>query len=80
LNARDKKFKMNARNLLFHLGRRIACEAGLRKWKRGLTDPKNTGGLIELRFFEQGTWSARWIPLGNLYANSNPSQTPTPQH
>ena len=31
------------------------------------TDPANTGGLIEVRFFEQGTWSARWIPVGNLY-------------
>jgi len=31
------------------------------------TDPANTGGLIEVRFFEQGTWSARWIALGNIY-------------
>ncbi|TAG08285.1 MAG: hypothetical protein EAZ42_11310 [Verrucomicrobia bacterium] len=31
------------------------------------TDPRNGGGLIELRFFEQGTWATRWIPLGNLY-------------
>jgi hypothetical protein len=30
-------------------------------------DPKNTGGLIEVRFFEQGTWAARWQPVGNLY-------------
>lgn len=30
-------------------------------------DPKNTGGLIEVRFFEQGTWTARWLPMGNLY-------------
>lgn len=34
------------------------------------TDPANTGGLIEVRFFEQGTWTARWIPLGNLYRES----------
>jgi AmmeMemoRadiSam system protein B len=32
------------------------------------TDPKNTGGLVEVRFFHQGTWSARWIPLENLHA------------
>lgn len=32
------------------------------------TDPRNGGGLVEIRFFEQGTWAARWIPLGNLYA------------
>ena len=31
------------------------------------TDPKNTGGLIEIRCFEQGTWSARWHPVGNRY-------------
>jgi len=31
------------------------------------TDPRNGGGLIEVRFYEQGTWSARWIPLGNLF-------------
>lgn len=30
-------------------------------------DPENSGGLIEVRFFRQGTWAARWIPLGNLY-------------
>ena len=30
-------------------------------------DPRNTGGLVELRFFPQGTFAARWIPLGNLY-------------
>ena len=30
-------------------------------------DPANTGGLIGVRFFEQGTWAARWIPLGNIY-------------
>lgn len=29
--------------------------------------PANTGGLVELRFFPQGTFAARWIPLGNLY-------------
>lgn len=33
-------------------------------------DPKNGGGLVELRFFEQGTWAARWIPLGNLFRDS----------
>lgn len=31
-------------------------------------DPKNGGGLVEVRFFEQGTWTARWHPLGNLFA------------
>ena len=31
------------------------------------TDPKNTGGLVEVRFFNQGTWATRWLPLGNLY-------------
>lgn len=29
--------------------------------------PANGGGLVEVRFFEQGTWTARWHPLGNLY-------------
>jgi AmmeMemoRadiSam system protein B len=42
-------------------------------------DPQNTGGLVEVRFFEQGTWAARWIPLGNLYlesmGNARPSAT-----
>jgi AmmeMemoRadiSam system protein B len=33
-------------------------------------DPANSGGLIEVRFFEQGTWFARWIPLGNAYRSS----------
>jgi len=33
-------------------------------------DPKNGGGLVEVRFFEQGTWAARWIPLGNLFRDS----------
>ena len=32
------------------------------------TDLHNSGGLIEIRFFEQGTWAARWIPLGNLFS------------
>ncbi|MCX6874345.1 MAG: CapA family protein [Verrucomicrobia bacterium] len=32
------------------------------------SDPKNTGGLVEVRFFKQGTWAARWLPLGNLKA------------
>lgn len=31
------------------------------------TDPENGGGLIEVRCFEQGTWAARWHPVGNLY-------------
>jgi len=31
------------------------------------TDPRNGGALIEVRFYEQGTWSARWIPPGNLF-------------
>lgn len=30
-------------------------------------NPLNSGGLVELRFFPQGTFAARWIPLGNLY-------------
>ncbi|MGC4014886.1 MAG: AmmeMemoRadiSam system protein B [Luteolibacter sp.] len=34
------------------------------------SDPENSGGLVEVRFFEQGTWASRWIPLGNLYRNS----------
>ncbi|QUE49815.1 AmmeMemoRadiSam system protein B [Luteolibacter ambystomatis] len=34
------------------------------------SDPANSGGLVEVRFFEQGTWAARWLPLGNLYRNS----------
>jgi poly-gamma-glutamate synthesis protein (capsule biosynthesis protein) len=34
------------------------------------TDPANGGGLVELRFFEQDTWTARWIPLGNLFHRS----------
>ena len=33
-------------------------------------DPLNSGSLIEVRFFEQGTWFARWIPIGNLYHDS----------
>ncbi|HEY1123176.1 MAG TPA: AmmeMemoRadiSam system protein B [Haloferula sp.] len=33
-------------------------------------DTKNGGGLVEVRFFEQGTWAARWIPLGNLFRDS----------
>jgi len=37
------------------------------------SDPANGGGLVELRFFEQGTWAARWIPLGNLYAGRDAS-------
>jgi len=32
-------------------------------------DNRNGGGLIEVRFLDQGTWTARWIPLGNLYSN-----------
>jgi poly-gamma-glutamate synthesis protein (capsule biosynthesis protein) len=31
------------------------------------SDVRNTGGLVEVRFFKQGTWTARWLPLGNLY-------------
>ena len=31
------------------------------------TDPKNSGGLIEVRCFEQGTWAARWHPVGNPF-------------
>jgi AmmeMemoRadiSam system protein B len=43
-------------------------------------DPENTGGLVEVRFFEQGTWFARWIPTGNLYRRSikTGGQTGTP--
>jgi poly-gamma-glutamate synthesis protein (capsule biosynthesis protein) len=33
-------------------------------------DPLNSGGLIEVRFFDQGTWFARWIPIGNPYHNA----------
>jgi len=32
------------------------------------SNPLNSGGLVELRFFPQGTFAARWIPLGNLYS------------
>lgn len=32
------------------------------------TDPLNTGGIVEVRFLDQGTWTARWLPLGNLFA------------
>lgn len=32
------------------------------------TDPRNTGGLVEVRFLDQGTWTARWLPLGNVFA------------
>ncbi|HUF64267.1 MAG TPA: AmmeMemoRadiSam system protein B [Verrucomicrobiales bacterium] len=53
------------------------------RWERGRTslrwfsmgnllfdqnDPRNSGGVIELRFLDQGTWAARWLPLGNLFA------------
>lgn len=31
-------------------------------------DPRNTGGLIEVRLLDQGTWTARWLPLGNVFA------------
>ncbi len=31
-------------------------------------DPRNGGGLIEVRFLDQGTWTARWLPLGNVFA------------
>jgi AmmeMemoRadiSam system protein B len=31
-------------------------------------DPRNSGGLIEVRFLDQGTWTARWLPLGNVFA------------
>lgn len=31
-------------------------------------DPLNTGGIVEVRFLDQGTWTARWLPLGNLFA------------
>lgn len=51
-------WERSARALHFHsLGNLIFDQA----------DPQNTGGLIELRLFEQGTWAVRWIPLGNLY-------------
>jgi AmmeMemoRadiSam system protein B len=39
-------------------------------------DPANGGGLVEVRFFEQGTWAARWHPLGNLYASSREPPAP----
>ncbi len=32
------------------------------------SDPRNTGCLIEVRFLDQGTWTARWLPLGNVFA------------
>lgn len=31
-------------------------------------DPRNGGGIIEVRFLDQGTWTARWLPLGNVFA------------
>lgn len=31
-------------------------------------DPRNGGGVIEVRFLDQGTWTARWLPLGNVFA------------
>jgi hypothetical protein len=31
-------------------------------------DPRNSGCLIEVRFLDQGTWAARWLPLGNVFA------------
>lgn len=40
------------------------------------SDPANGGGLVEVRFFEQGTWAARWIPLGNLYGRDASSRRP----
>lgn len=30
-------------------------------------DPRNSGGIIEVRFLDQGTWTARWLPLGNVF-------------
>lgn len=38
------------------------------------TDSKNTGGLIEVRFFKQGTWAVRWLPLENLYRSISHQQ------
>ncbi|WP_395737680.1 AmmeMemoRadiSam system protein B [Prosthecobacter sp.] len=32
------------------------------------SDPRNTGGLIEVRFLDQGTWTTRWLPLGNVFS------------
>lgn len=31
-------------------------------------DPRNGGGIIEVCFLDQGTWTARWLPLGNVFA------------
>jgi len=40
-------------------------------------DPRNSGGIIEVRFLDQGTWTARWLPLGNVFAGSPaPGATP----
>lgn len=31
-------------------------------------DVRNGGGIIEVRLLDQGTWTARWLPLGNVFA------------
>jgi poly-gamma-glutamate synthesis protein (capsule biosynthesis protein) len=33
-------------------------------------DPENSGALLEVRFFAQGTWAARWHHTGNLFAST----------
>ena len=33
-------------------------------------DVANSGGLVEVRIFAQGTWTARWLPLPNFHADA----------
>ena len=40
--VRISRIRMNARNLLFHLGRRIHCGAGLGRGKGGWIYPEST--------------------------------------
>lgn len=35
-------------------------------------DPRASGGLVAVRFFETGTYALRWIPLRNLFADQSP--------
>lgn len=32
-------------------------------------DPRASGALLEVRFFESGNYALRWIPIGNLFTN-----------
>ena len=34
-------------------------------------DPRASGGLVEARFFEAGTYALRWIPLENLFTENS---------